>query len=139
QRDDKFQRRVRRGKADYFDVFQASLAASGENIVFGDVLLAFWVNDPERGRAADGFRDVGQSSEIPFRIRGEKDTLPIRRGLPPTDVLREPGYFTKKLRLELAQQRDSVAGFNAELLDARLRMQYFFAPLFSGRAKMENR
>ena len=44
-------------KTDDFDVLQAGFAAGGEDVVFGDLFLAFGVDDPEGGCASGRLPD----------------------------------------------------------------------------------
>src|SRR5260370_16722460 len=72
-------------------------------------------------------------------MRGEEDASRIRRNFSLVHGFCEPANFANELRLELAQQRSSRLRFHSQLFNARLRMKNLVAPLFSGRAKMENR
>src|SRR5260370_12224030 len=64
QWDDEFQGSVRWRKSDDFHVLQAHFAADGEHVVFGDVLLAFRINDPEGGCTLQRFRDSFHTTQI---------------------------------------------------------------------------
>ena len=109
---------MRRRKADDFHVFQSGFAASGENVVFGDVLLAFGINDPKRGCAFHRFGDFWQSAEIFLRIRSEKDPFRIGCNFALAHGLGEPAYFREKSGIEVTEQRNFRIGLHPELFDS---------------------
>src|SRR5208282_5168665 len=135
--DDEFQRGVRRGEAHYFDVFQFRSAARGAYVVFGDALLAFWIDHPECAVGGEASGQRLYAPQIRTGLRAEEDERGAARRRAFRDFAGLRGEFLSEFAVYRAGQRHPRSPGDAQLLEAALRRANFLRPTFGARAQLE--
>src|SRR5580700_4594612 len=87
ERDDKLQSGMRRREGDNLHILQTRFSSGGDHVVLCNALLTFGINDPERGGALHGFRDLSNLRKFLERIGREENSIEISRNF----VLRNSG------------------------------------------------